>query len=96
MEPKAQVVQLKTLSIRSDIPRLHSEFTEDEWVKLNGFTDEELTRRIMQGWGLIHLLYKPETYEMTRADAKMTQDSLFRQIREIENIIVTRTEVQNG
>lgn len=96
MFPKDQVVQLKTLRLSSDIPRLHSEFTEDEWVKLNGFTDEELTRRIMQGWGLVHLLYKPETYEMTTADAKMTQDSLRRQIIEIENIIVTRTEVHNG
>ena len=94
--PEAQVIQLKTLRLRSDIPRFHSEFTEDEWKKLNGFTDQELVRRISQGWALIELLYTPEAYEMTTADAKMTQDSLRRQIKEIENILITRTEVQNG
>jgi hypothetical protein len=95
-EPFNQVVQLETLRLRSDIPRLHSEFTEDEWVKLNGFSDAELARRISQGWALLELLYNPEIYNMTQADAKMTQDSLRRQIKEIENILITRTEVQNG
>ena len=94
--PEAQVVNLKTLSLRSDIPRLHSEFTEAEWIKLNGFTDAELARRISQGWALLELLYNPETYNMTQADAKMTSESLRRQIKEIENILVNRAEVQNG
>ncbi len=94
--PEAQVIQLKTLRLRSDIPRFHSEFTEDEWVKLNGFSDAELARRISQGWALLELLYNPEIYNMTTADAKMTSESLRRQIKEIENILITRTEVQNG
>ena len=94
--PEAQVVKLKTLRLRSDIPRLHSEFTEDEWVKLNSFTDMELARRISQGWALLELLYNPEAYNMTQADAKMTAESLRRQIKEIENILINRKEVQNG
>lgn len=96
MQPKAQVIQLKSLRLSSNVPRLYSEFTEDEWKALNGLTDAVLARRIAQGWSLVHLLYTPEAYEMTRSDAKKTQDSLRRQIKEIENIIVTRTEVQNG
>lgn len=93
---KDQTINLRSLRLRSSIPRLHSEFTEDEWVKLNSFSDQELARRISQGWALIHLLYNPEAYEMTTADAKKTSDSLRRQIKEIENIISSRTEGYDG
>jgi hypothetical protein len=89
-EPFDQVVQLKPLRVRSDIPRLSTEFTEEEWKKLNGFSDAELARRISQGWALIELLYNPELYNMTTSDAKMTQESLRRQIKEIEQILIRR------
>lgn len=99
-KPKAQVVGLKTLDMRAQVPgfksvpqRPHKKrvFTEDEWSFLNGLPTQELYWRIGQGRRLIGLLYRPEMLNMTRREADRISSNLRYQIEAIESIITARS-----
>lgn len=98
---KDQIIGLKTLDLRSSLPKLIDTplkaskkrvFTEDEWEFLNTRPTKELWFRIRRGDFLIRLLHSPEMLNMTPAQASMISSNLRFQQDAIMEIIKSRGE----